>query len=116
MSLPGPWELGGPGSQKVKVLSTDSDYHTITLQREGNGIGFFDNDIKRIRITTKDTATLLVNIEPGACHWIGNTIIKDGLIISDELMVTRPVTLVSGDIRFTAEQREYILLNQMPAL
>lgn len=55
-----------------------------------------------------------MNLTPGAAHWIGYTSFKNGLVISDELMVSLPVTLAAGDLRYTATQREYILLNEMP--
>jgi len=113
ITLSKPWELGGPGVQKVTVIATDPANQSITLQREGNSTGFFENDIKQIKIV-KDGNTILMDVTPGPSHWIGYTIIKNGMVVSDELLVTRPITLTAGDVKFTADQREYMLLNQMP--
>lgn len=113
VTLSAPWELGGPGIQKVTVLSMDQANHTITLQREGEGAGNFDNDAKQMHIM-KDGKNLLMDIQPGPAHWTGYTIVKDGLIVSDELLVTRPLTLTTDSLKLTATQRQYILLNQMP--
>lgn len=115
VTMPGPWELGGPGVQKVTVIAADPKNHTITLQREGDGTGFYDSDAKQVKVV-KDGKTTLMDITPGASHWIGITIIKDGLVFSDELVVTRPITLSAGDVKYTADQREYILLNMMPVI
>jgi hypothetical protein len=114
VTMTGPWELGCPGVQKVTVIATDPKNHTITLQREGEGAGFYDGDQKQVKVV-KDGKTIMMDMTPGNSHWTGYTIIKDGLIISDELVVTRPVTLTTGDQKFAADQRQYILLNLMPA-
>jgi len=110
-----PWELGGPGLQTVSVMEADPANHTIRLKREGKGSGFFDNDMHQLMVTTKDGKTVKMDITPGDSHWTGYTTFKNGLVISDELVVTRPVTLTSDGLKFTASQREYILLNEMPA-
>jgi hypothetical protein len=72
-----------------------------------------DNDIKQLSIN-KDGKATKMDIVPGSSHWIGYTIFKNGMVVSDELMVTRPITLNSDSLSFKAEQREYILLNEMP--
>jgi len=108
------WELGGPGTQTVTVMQMDAEHHTITLKREGNSEGFFDGDAKQIPIITKDGKKLTVDVAPGAAHWTGYTTFKNGVVISDELLVTRRVTLKAGDVSFSGNEREYILLNAMP--
>jgi hypothetical protein len=110
------WELGGAGTQTVTVMAMDVRNHTITLKREGTSEGFYDSDYKQITITTKDGKKIKADVTPGQSHWTGYTTFKNGLVMSDELLVTRPITLTAdGGINFKAQEREYILLNNMPA-
>jgi len=113
VTIPQAWELGGPGVQTVTVVDIDAGNHTVRLKREGNSEGFYDNDAKQLTVT-KDGKTLKMDVAPGSSHWIGYTTFKNGLVISDELMTTRALVLTSGDMKFDARQREYILLNAMP--
>src|SRR6185503_6839544 len=107
------WELGGPGLQKVTVIDIDENNHSVRLMREGSAQGFCDNDAKQMSIS-KNGTTIKVAVNPGVSHWIGYTTFKDGLVISDELMVTRQVTLTADNLKLDASEREYILLNAMP--
>jgi hypothetical protein len=107
-----PWELGGPGIQKITVISVDPANQTVTLKREGDGGGPFENDRTEMDIV-KDGKTIHMKIAPGKNHWIGFTVFKKGIVISDELLATRPLTLTSDSLTLTANQRQYILLNQM---
>lgn len=109
-----PWELGGPGTQVIKVIALDAPHQTVTLQREGHSKGFFDNDLKQLNITTKDAKKLKMDVTPGPAYWTGYTTFKNGVVISDELLVTRTITLSADSLHFTGHQREYILLNAMP--
>ncbi|HZX58797.1 MAG TPA: hypothetical protein VFE54_08730, partial [Mucilaginibacter sp.] len=113
VNIPQAWELGGPGMQTVTVLDIDDVNHTIRLKREGNSEGFFDNDIKQLSVT-KDGKVIKMDVTPGSSHWVGYTTFKNGLVISDELMTTRSVVLTADNLKFEAQQREYILLNAMP--
>jgi hypothetical protein len=113
VKIPQAWELGGSGVQTITVVDIDAANHTVRVKREGNSEGFYDNDAKQLSIT-KDGKTTRMDISPGASHWIGYTTFKNGLVISDELMATRPLTLTSENQTFKAQQREYILLNAMP--
>jgi hypothetical protein len=36
------------------------------------------------------------------------------VVISDELLVTRPISLKTDSLNFSGKEREYILLNAMP--
>jgi len=107
------WELGGAGAQTITVMSIDENNHTATLKREGGSEGFYDNDARQISIT-REGKQIKMNVAPGRSHWIGYTTFKNGLVISDELLVTRPVSLTAEGIKLDAFQREYILLNAMP--
>jgi len=115
VSIPQAWELGGGGTQTIKVIAVDEKNDTIMLIREGSSEGLYDNDQKQIDVS-KDGKTVTMTVVPGQSHWTGYTTFKNGLVISDELLVTRPVVLTSENLRFEAQQREYILLNAMPVL
>lgn len=115
VNIPKAWELGGAGIQTVRVVRIDEENQVVTLLREGSSEGFYDNDARQINVP-KEGKNVKMDITPGTSHWIGYTTFKNGLVISDELLVTRPVTLVSGDAKFEGQQREYILLNAMPVV
>jgi hypothetical protein len=110
-----PWELGGPGKQTVTVMQIDKLHHSITLKREGIGEGFNDGDAKQITLTLNEGNKVKMDIIPGKSNWRGYTTIKNGVIISDELLVTRPIILKNDSLSLTGGQREYILLNAMPS-
>jgi len=109
-----PWELGGAGKQTIKVIAIDAKHHTVTLLREGSSEGFYDNDRKQVEVITKDKKKVMMNLAPGTSHWSGYTTFKDGIVMADELLVTRPISLSSDSLHFSGNQREYILLNAMP--
>ena len=109
-----PWELGPPGNETVTVISLDPADHTVTLQREGTGNGFFDNDARQLHLT-RNGNTYIADVFPGASHWIGYATFREGLVISDELLVERPVILSSKELgTVKGTERQYILLNAMP--
>ena len=112
--IPQAWELGGPGDQTVTVMDIDPQSNTIRLKREGRGEGFYDNDAKSVTIQ-KNGKPVRMTITPGVTHWVGYTTFKNGLVISDELLSTRTVTLTDNGVQYQASQREYILLDEMPA-
>ncbi|SEN00942.1 hypothetical protein SAMN05192574_102163 [Mucilaginibacter gossypiicola] len=112
LNIAQPWELGGPGKETVTVMSIDPVNATVKLRREGNGTGAFAGDHAETEILL-DGKRIRVNINPGDNHWVGYAIIRRGIIISDELLVTRPVTLTAENVNLNASQRQYILLNQM---
>lgn len=109
-----PWELGTPGRQTVTVIALDPVSHSVTLKREGDGEGaYLDDPLKTTLV--RDGHSYSVAVQPGRSHWYGYTTFRAGVVLSDELMVERPVTLVSAQLgRIAARQREYILLDAMP--
>jgi hypothetical protein len=116
VSISEPWELGPPGKQTVTVISLDSANHSITLKREGKSEGFFADEKKQIPVA-KDGKTYTVDVVPGPSRWTGYTTFREGIVINDELLVERSVSLVSAELgTIPASQREYILLNAMPLL
>jgi hypothetical protein len=114
ITISDPWELGPPGKQTMTVISVDPINHSMTLKRDGSGEGFFADDKKQIPVT-KDGKNYTADVTPGPARWSGYTTFRDGIVISDELLVERPVTLSSAELgKVQGGQREYILLNAMP--
>ncbi|MGH8147194.1 MAG: hypothetical protein ACREPY_12750 [Rhodanobacteraceae bacterium] len=109
-----PWELGPPGTETVSVLRLDPSDRAVTLFRDGHGVGrsLHDLRVKQVTITTDQGTPLKVRIVPGETHWSGRTIVRDGIIVADTIMVKRHVTLVSKSGRkFAGEERAYTLEN-----
>lgn len=111
------WEIGPRGNEQVRVVRLDSVNHVVTLAREGRGTGPSSDDEamkksdKQVLIET-DGKQLAVSVAPGESHWSGYTTVCNGVIVSDVLMVERPVTLIAKDgAQFKAEERSYTLLN-----
>lgn len=114
VKIAAPWELGPAGTQKVTVVALDPASRRVTLLREGNGEGTFLDD-KLQATLTRDGQAWPVTVQPGRSHWYGYTTFRAGVVVSDELMVERPVILVSDKLgRIPASERQYILLNAMP--
>lgn len=109
-----PWELGPASKQVVKVVSIDPANDSITLEREGEGEGDAVNEIKKLPLV-KDKKTYVVDVTPGKAKWSGYTTFRRGVILSDVLLVERPVTITSAELGQTSGiERQYILLNAMP--
>ena len=109
-----PWELGPPGKQLVKVISVDPSNDRITLEREGEGQGDALDEIKKLTLT-KDKKPYTVDVVPGPSKWSGYTTFQHGVILSDVLVVEKPVTITSIEMgESKGVERQYILLNQAP--
>ena len=109
-----PWELGPPGKQVVKVISVDPLNDEVTLERQGEGEGEALNEIKKLSLV-KDKKTYAVDVIPGKSRWSGYTTFQRGVVISDVLMVEKPVTVSSKELgQSNGTERQYILLNQAP--
>ena len=118
VTIPRPWEIGPAGTEQVQVVRVDPLNDVITLTRNGSGSGPSSDDQYRqqngepMQITTMAGKTIDVSVIPGKTTWRGYTTICKGVIVSDEIMVQRHVTLVSkGGDKFEGEQRSYTLLN-----
>ena len=110
-----PWEIGPRGSEQVRVLRLDPRNREITLSRAGSGAGpSSDDETYKNKVTIITTAgkTLDVQVVPGQAHWRGYTTVREGVVVADEILVERHVTLVaSTGQRFEGEQRSYTLEN-----
>jgi hypothetical protein len=109
-----PWELGPAGEEEVTVTALDASTGSVTLLRKGSGAGPFDNDGAQIKLT-KDGKEYVMDSKAGQASWCGYATIARGIIISDELLVERTLSLSSEELgEKTGFQRQYILLSQMP--
>lgn len=114
VDIPGPWELGPAGRQTVTVVALDPASHTVTLEREGSGDGAWLDEKPQLTLT-RDGKPYEVTRQAGRAHWHGYTTFRDGIVLSDELVSSRSVTLSSAQLgRIEATERQYILLNAMP--
>jgi hypothetical protein len=115
VDIAAPWELGPAGRQTVTVVALDPASHTVTLEREGSGEGAWLGDAPTLALSRDGHAYAMAR-QAGRTHWRGYTTFRDGIVLSDELVSTRPVTLASPQLgRVEATERQYILLNAMPA-
>jgi hypothetical protein len=106
-----PWELGPAGKETVKVISIDSSNDTITLERTGEGEGGSASEAKELHLV-KDKTAYAVDVSTGRAKWDGLTTFRRGIILSDELLVERTVTVTSKELgQSSGVERQYILLN-----
>jgi hypothetical protein len=109
-----PWELGGVGEETVTVMHLDATDGTVELKREGTSLGPFANESARVTLV-KDGKKYVFDVNPGRAHWSGFTTFRRGVVLSDELLVTRTDKLESEEIgEVDATKRRYILLNAAP--
>jgi hypothetical protein len=108
-----PWEIGPAGSETVRVVSVDPTTGIVTLHREGSGSGASQDDARKLPIVVKGKK-LDATVTAGPSHWSGLTTIQHGIILNDEILIRRSVTLQTQAGQFTGEETEYTLLNQMP--
>lgn len=109
-----PWELGPPGTEQISVVRLDRTLGLITLERSGSGTGRSSDD------TARDTFTIVshgrsiqVKLNPGPATWHGRATFIHGITVADEIMLTRPVELVSdaGQV-FHGTERIYTILTE----
>jgi hypothetical protein len=108
-----PWEIGPQGSETVRVVSLDPATGTVTLRREGSGNGASQDDARKLPIVVKGRK-LEATVTAGSSHWSGLTTIQHGIILNDDILIRRRVTLQTEAGQFTGEETEYTLLNEMP--
>ena len=87
----------------------------MKIERSGEGEGAAENEIKKVTLT-KDKKTYAVEVTQGKATWDGYTTFRRGIIMSDVLLMQRPITVSSPEIaESTGIERQYILLNATPA-
>jgi hypothetical protein len=113
--MPVAWELGPAATQTVTVMKVDPTNGAVTLKREGSGDGPFADDAKQMTVK-KDGKEYTVVVTGGTAHWVGYTVFRHGLTMSDELLETRQLTVSSRDFgTATINERQFTLLNHSPA-
>jgi hypothetical protein len=108
-----PWEIGPPGRETVRVVSLDAADGIVTLEREGSGSGQSQDDERKLPIVVKG-AKQQATVVAGAATWSGLTTIQRGMILNDEILIRRAVTLQTAMGTFSGEETVYTLLNLMP--
>jgi hypothetical protein len=111
-----PWELGGAnGTEQVTVISVDPRTGTATLMREGTSEGFFSEFDPHTVQLSHGGQNEAFDIKPGTSHWKGYATFVNGVVFSDELVVTRSDVLLgkNGD-SVKADERRVMLLNAAP--
>lgn len=109
-----PWELGPPGRETVRVASLDPVNHVVMLDRTGTGTGESNEEDAHSTHISVGGKSVQVQIVPGRSHWRGRTVFQSGIILSDVILIERPVTLISKQGTFHGVEREYTLLNALP--
>jgi len=114
VTIPQPWELGPAGTQTVTVEHVDRTDGSVTLKREGTATGFFAGESHQVTLTKNGTKVTL-DVTPGQAHWSGYTTFRQGIVLSDELLVVRTDKLHSKSTgTVDATRRRYMLLNAAP--
>ncbi|HEY1774489.1 MAG TPA: hypothetical protein VGH91_15000 [Gammaproteobacteria bacterium] len=109
-----PWEIGPPGNETVRVVSLDAADGIVTLEREGSGSGKSEDDERKLPIVVKGVKQE-ATVVAGSATWSGLTTIQRGMILNDEILIRRSVTVQTGAGTFSGEETVYTLLNLMPA-
>ncbi len=114
LALNKPWELGPPGTQNVTVVSLDKANGVAMLKREGSGVGPYEGAHDSMTVK-KDGKSYKVFIRYGTAHWSGQAVIRQGVIISDELLCSTPVELSSPELgTIQATERQYMSVLEHP--
>jgi len=109
-----PWEFGAAGTQTVSVMRLDDTNGMVTLKREGTASGAIADESGTITLV-RNGKQIKLDIIPGKAHWTGYTTFRHGIVINDELLVTRAEVLVSKETgKVNATMRRYMLLNAAP--
>lgn len=108
-----PWEIGPPGIETVTVISLDPSSRMVVLQRAGHGIGASSDDASGLRVTV-DGKTFHATVDPGPSQWSGQVVLRGGIVVSDEILLKRPLTLASDLGTFSGTERVYTLLTAAP--
>lgn len=115
------WELGGKnGVETVTVVRVDPLTRTATLMREGSGQGFYSEgptsgEPSTVQLSRHNGQTESFDVTPGISHWKGYTTFVEGIVFSDELLVTRDDILHGKEGKtVSVAGRRIMLLNAAP--
>lgn len=114
VKLISPWELGPPGTQTITVVSVDRANGTIVLKRQGDGDGAYVGAPDTVGIK-KDGKSYKVAVKRDKTHWVGQAVIQQGVIVSDELLSITSVELSSPELGVIhARERQYMSVLEHP--
>jgi hypothetical protein len=109
-----PWELGPAGTQTISVIAIDEHGELITLKREGTGEGETIDGPRTVKLQ-KEGRTIEARVAMGRTTWVGYTVFRRGIVVSDELTAESEVTVTGPDLdSVPAKARQYILMNAAP--
>lgn len=116
VTLPKPWGMGPPGSQTVRVIHVDTAAHMVMLRRDGTGEGPAAHDDSHLTLS-KDSVSTTFTVTPGAARWSGYTIIRNGAVVADEILVERSLVLTApGHDPIRAIEHQYVVYNTIAPL
>jgi hypothetical protein len=107
------WEIGPAGVESVKVVSLEPTNHIAILQRDGRGTGPSQDDERGLPITVNGKSGH-ASVEAGPSHWTGQILIRAGIVLSDEILIERKVTLKSEFGTFSGDERVFTILSAAP--
>jgi hypothetical protein len=114
VELAQPWENGPSGHQTVTVVAVDPTNGIVILKREGTGEGRYDGDRKQT-VIKRDGKPFTVDVTPGPSHWVGQSVFKKGIVVSDELVSDRTITYTSPEVgTIHGQERQYMTLTLLP--
>jgi hypothetical protein len=106
--IPTAWELGPAGMQTARVVSVDPTNDRIVLERTGSGVG--------APLDEKLHAIDGVMPSWGKTTWKGTTIVRDGLIESDQIVVHHELIVpkTAAKPQHSVTMIEQVELGQVP--
>jgi hypothetical protein len=108
------WEFGAAGTQTVTVMRVDDANGTVTLMREGAATGALADEPTEVTLV-KNGKKITLDVTPGKAQWTGYTTFRHGIVLNDELLVTRTEDLDSKETGIVkATLRRYMLSNAAP--
>ena len=81
----------------VQNLALRSIHRLLFIYAAGLGDGPRADDPKTVSLR-RDAKVVVSQVIPGKALWIGLTVFQSGVVVSDELLMERPVTYQSDQI------------------
>jgi len=114
VAIPTQWELGPAGVQHVSVVSIDPAGSIVTLEREGTATSH-QPGAKAFAVMVHGVKRTVRSFPDGPTHWRGYTTFRDGIVMSDDVLMEYRVVLKSpGQPDLTGTKRAIMLLNAVP--
>jgi hypothetical protein len=114
VTIPTQWELGPAGVQHVTVVSVDDAGGMVTLEREGSATSH-QPSAKPFPVTVRGAKVMVRSYPDGPTHWRGYTTFRNGIVMSDDVLMEYRVVLKSpGMPDLKGTKRAIMLLNAVP--